>query len=403
MSNKNNSFFEKKKDWSITKDSILGSYLTPYFFKLFKYGRPICYIDCFAGKGKFDDGNDGSPYIAIDCIESDLLKSKVNSKLVKGYFIELNYSNELDENITTKSPSFPTKVIGGRFEDNIDKILKDHERDTLFLYIDPYGIKALDVDKFNSFKTSQSKSVELLINFNTWGFFREACRVLKVEFKLDRETAEYLVEYDPSNNVSREELNVIAGGDYWAQIILDYKNGILDNQKAEQALAKGISESFQRKYQYVLNVPVKSNPSNKTPKYRLFHLTNHEDGCLLMADIMFKRLNEANERQRGGQISLFDSTVEGDFENPTQIKQNLLSLINQNEIHLKVLQCRYFTKFGINTQASKISDILVELADANKVNIRRNPQVTAKGKASTFMTEKNDKKDKKEVFIKAIM
>ncbi len=28
-------------------------------------GRPIYYVDCFAGKGKFEDGNDGFPLIAL--------------------------------------------------------------------------------------------------------------------------------------------------------------------------------------------------------------------------------------------------------------------------------------------------------------------------------------------------
>lgn len=387
MSKKNDNFFEKKKDWSITKDSILGSYLVPYLAKLFKYGKPICYIDCFAGKGKFDDGNPGSPAIAIECINSGLVKTHSNKARVNGYFIELNYADELKNNVNLMHPNFKTEIIDGKFEDNIDKILNLHYHDTIFLYIDPYGIKALNVEKFNSFKINREKSVELLINFNTWGFFREACRVLKVDFKLDKETAEYLIEYDPSNNVSREELNIIAGGDYWIKIVQDYKNGIYDNQKAEQELSKGISNVFKKKYQYVLNVPVKTKATNKTPKYRLFHLTNHEDGCLIMAENMHKRINEAAERQRGGQLSIFDLNGEGEIEDLSKVKDNIKSILSNKEIHLHPMLCKYFTNYGIDTQASKIREILIDFEEQGLIEIIRTPALTSKGKKSSFMKE----------------
>ena len=35
--------------------------------------NPLVYVDCFAGKGKFDDGNPGSPLIALDFFNRDLL------------------------------------------------------------------------------------------------------------------------------------------------------------------------------------------------------------------------------------------------------------------------------------------------------------------------------------------
>lgn len=398
MSKKNDNFFEKKKDWSITKDSILGSYLVPYLAKLFRYGKPICYVDCFAGKGRFDDGEPGSPIIAINCINNGLNITQSNAPIINGYFIELNYANYLKDNIESTKPTFKTNVINGKFEENIDRILNKHYRDTIFLYIDPYGIKALDVEKFNGFKTDKDKSVELLININTWGFFREACRVLKVDFKLDNETSEYLIEYDPSNDVSREELNVIAGGDYWVSIIQNYKNGIYDNQRAEQELSKGFSDAFRKKYQYVLNVPVKSRPSNKTPKYRLFHLTNHEDGCLIMADNMFKRINEAAVRQRGGQLSLFDLDSEGQIEDLTKVESELKELISEESIHLSPLLCMYFTNYGITTKSSTICDILLDFEKQGLIEITRNPALTPTGKKSTFMKEEK----KREVIIRKI-
>lgn len=65
MAKNQRDFFKKKNEWSEIKDTLLRCYLPQYFQKLLVSGKPIFYIDCFAGKGKFDDGNDGSPLIAM--------------------------------------------------------------------------------------------------------------------------------------------------------------------------------------------------------------------------------------------------------------------------------------------------------------------------------------------------
>lgn len=50
-------FFKVKKEWSKIKDAILDWYLTPYIAKILTTGKPLYLMDCFAGKGKFEDGN----------------------------------------------------------------------------------------------------------------------------------------------------------------------------------------------------------------------------------------------------------------------------------------------------------------------------------------------------------
>ncbi|MFC2638325.1 MAG: hypothetical protein ACFN0X_05345 [Mitsuokella sp.] len=66
MAKKNDDFFVEKKPWSKVKDELLGCYLKPYVAKILHTRKPLAYVDCFAGKGKFDDGNPGSPLIALD-------------------------------------------------------------------------------------------------------------------------------------------------------------------------------------------------------------------------------------------------------------------------------------------------------------------------------------------------
>lgn len=72
-------FFVKKKEWSEIKDELLACYLTPYLSKILNTRKPVNYIDCFAGKGKFDDGKLGSPLIALKIIsDQNLLATPLN-------------------------------------------------------------------------------------------------------------------------------------------------------------------------------------------------------------------------------------------------------------------------------------------------------------------------------------
>lgn len=80
-------FFRAKKGWSLLKDQIFDYYLEPYTAKILNTGKPLTIVDCFAGKGKFDDGAIGSPLIIARHIEKTLAGKKQN-KQIFGIFIE---------------------------------------------------------------------------------------------------------------------------------------------------------------------------------------------------------------------------------------------------------------------------------------------------------------------------
>lgn len=73
MAKDNSTFFLKKNIWSEVKDELLGCYLRPYVQKILATRRPLFYVDCFAGKGRFDDGTKGSPLIALEIIDEESL------------------------------------------------------------------------------------------------------------------------------------------------------------------------------------------------------------------------------------------------------------------------------------------------------------------------------------------
>lgn len=87
MAKKNNDFFIEKKAWSVVKDELLGCYFKPYVSKILHTYKPLVYVDCFAGKGKFEDGNLGSPLIALDIISKCQASTKIESTSIEAVFI----------------------------------------------------------------------------------------------------------------------------------------------------------------------------------------------------------------------------------------------------------------------------------------------------------------------------
>ena len=307
MSKNNKDFFKKKKDWSVVKDTLLACYLPQYFQKVLKTERPIYYVDCFAGKGMFDDGEKGSPLIAMQIRNERLAASTALQAKKPGAiqfcFIELNHAADLQRNVDAFPCSFDRpEIISGKFEDNIRDKLRDKRGKNVFLYIDPYGIQALDSDLFLELQTYGFSSFEMLINFNSFGFFRDACRVMKVDYTKDKAFLglEDLVEYDPaefdvttSAGIEKSEklLTAIAGGDYWKDIVRGFHNGDYDGYSAEKRLSTAYREELKKRHAYVLDMPIRMKHDQR-PKYRMIHVSDHEDACFLMAENMQNRKSE---------------------------------------------------------------------------------------------------------------
>ena len=407
MSKDNRDFFKKKNEWSEIKDRLLGCYLTPYFQKVLLTGKPIFYVDCFAGKGLFDDGKDGSPLIALrkreECLKRTSRKDKAGA--VQTCFIDMNYGEDLSSNIAAISPSYDApEVISGRYEDNILKCLQNRRGCNVFLYVDPYGIKALDSSFFDAFRALGFNTFEMLINFNSFGFFRDACRVMSVDYRNDDalRNLDELVEYEPTvvdaTKQSEDLLNRIAGGDYWKAIVTDFQNGKIDGYQAEQRLSREYKNMLKQRYRYVLDMPIRLKPEQR-PKYRMIHVCDHEDGCFLMAQNMQKRKDELFINiQQQGQYSLFDigtigaSSAEGD----TYSREEIVQMIEKHltnvtaDVHITKFLASFVNEYGIVCEFKMVYEILEELKCSGKIDIIRTPKLTSSGKPTAFWEEKKE-------------
>lgn len=389
MAKKNDDFFKKKKVWSEVKDDVLGCYFKPYVQKILHTNRPLIYVDCFAGKGKFEDGKRGSPMIALDIIGECVESSTMPSVDIRSNFIDLNYAADLQENLK----NYPNvSVFSGRYEDLIWDILNGKRNCNVFLYIDPYGIKALDYHFFEEFSRRDFYSIELLINMNSFGFIREACSALGTRFE-DAEIFDDLVEYDSSHFVASEksikDLNNIAGGIYWQTIIEDFKAGRIDGYEAEKRFADEYCKRLGKNYTFVLNMPLRIQRGQR-PKYRLIHATNHRDGCLLMVDNIYNRWQALRVNiQQHGQMSLFNETMENEDIDMHDLDEKVRSFFSQikqwKSLHEALAY--FFVEYGAICSTGDVKKILKKCEQSGELLIVRNPATTENGKPSTFMNE----------------
>ncbi|MCL2620053.1 MAG: three-Cys-motif partner protein TcmP [Defluviitaleaceae bacterium] len=369
----------------------------------------MLYVDCFAGAGKFEDGELGSPSIAIECLEKSFALRKDEGSLApKVYmkFIELNHAQDLIGNLT-QQPKGRCEVISGKFEDKIipllQNIINEHPKGlNVFLYVDPWGVKVLNAELFDAVADVFDSS-ELLINLNSFGFFRDACRAMKVT-RFDNEATIFenilgdIEEYDSSAMDSVDELNAVAGGDYWQVIVNNYGNGSIDGYQAEKEFSEQYKLRLRQKYKYVLDMPIRLK-SGQHPKYRMVHACNHPDGCKLMAENIAKRTDRlVVDVQSGGQLSLFEQTADNEVADDVLLEKNVRELLSKTTdfVRLNEFLAIFYNEFGVLCDVPRLSSgksgsILKTLEKSGDIIVARSPELTGKNQPTKFWAESKDK------------
>lgn len=407
MAKNNKGFFKSKNSWSEIKDSLLGCYLPLYFQKVLMTRRSIYYIDCFAGQGKFDDGKLGSPLIALAAREACLNRTGNANGKIDLSLIELNHSTELLKNITDHKTQYNSPIIHhGKYEEIIEILLRDKKGVNIFLYIDPYGIRALDYSVFQRISNAGFHSLEMLINFNSFGFFRDSCRAMGVVCNNDEAFRDLddLVEYAPteinSSSQSVELLSQIAGGDYWKAIVESFRSKEIDGYTAEKHFSHEYKSRLKKLFSYVLDMPIRLKPGQR-PKYRMIHVCNHQDGCFHMAENMLKRKDELfTNIQQNRQPSLFDyddtitATVENCIISKAEVEKHLLSYIDKIgcTAGYKELVAGFFSEHGLICEINMLNCILKDFENSGIVEVTRIPPKSQTGKPSAFWCEKKDQR-----------
>lgn len=279
------SFFERKEKWSEYKDQILSYYMKPYLAKVSKIPKPIAIVDCFAGRGRFKDGKDGSPRIIASKIQEQLrFPGTPEIRL-----IAIEKSDNLIKPLTESISEYTfASVRHDSFENAaqlIDKLSKSH---TVFLYIDPYAIEGLDWETIENalrhIKQSQS-SIELLMNFNAHAFVRRASAALNKpipSFDFDSEDARQ-EHVDDWNRIAYEtptieKLDKAVGSDWWLRIFRDIDKPSLQREE----LVKGLCSRLESLSRHAHPYEIFEKPHHSTPKYVLVFASRYTGAVTLV-------------------------------------------------------------------------------------------------------------------------
>jgi three-Cys-motif partner protein len=316
-------FFQNKKPWSPYKDMILAYYLTPYLPKVCSLGKPVVVVDCFAGPGRFEDGTDGSPLIIAKAVRKIAEKGKAVSAL----FIEekRKYFQQLKESV--KDYQDVCRTVHGSFEDSAKEIADMGRNNTVFVYIDPYGIKSLCFDTLAGIYANIAKgsSVEVLLNFNASSLIRNGLAALKCRQQDDKEE-----ELD--RTMTPADIDTIAGGDYWRGIVTR-ENPFPD--KEGQCVSEYM-RLMKRYFDEVCSYGIKEKYEHAIPKYRLLFGSRHEDAFILMNDAICNARDRFLGKQRVDGY-LFDMRANDEIHDPHRLHKVIVDSLTTSLTRKKLI------------------------------------------------------------------
>ena len=188
---------------------------------------------------------------------------------------------------------------------------------------------------------------------------------------------------------------------YWKTIVEGYQQRSFNGYQAEQRLSTEYKKWLRQYFGYVLDMPIRLKAGNR-PKYRMIHISDHEDGCYLMAKNMQLRKDELFICiQQKGQSTIFDnnpaisSTIDNDLVTVEQIREKVEELISQqtDEISITKFLASFVNDYGLICDFKMIIDSLCKMQTESRIRIRRIPEFSEiLHKPTRFWEESSGKK-----------
>ncbi len=311
-------FFDEKKPWSVRKDEILAYYLAPYLPKVATLGKPIVIVDGFAGPGRFNTGEAGSPVIIAQtiqrfltaqprvdcselCVERDPLLHRLLEDSLRGFGF--------------------TRAVGTSFLEFLPEVEALASSASVFIYADPFAIDGLEWAAMDRvFRLIHGgASVELLLNFNAPAFVRRARAALALGDAAD----DPLDDDDPSQDVPGSALDRAVGGTWWRSIVKPAGSFALE----VDAVAEELSKRLRRRFGEAGMYPIRARLADGIPKYFLIYATRHPDGLVLINEAVCKDLHREHARRGPVQALLFEPNPQALPSSDALLRPALLTLL----------------------------------------------------------------------------
>ena len=270
------------------KHEVFSKYLKVWINILGTYHN-LHIFDCFAGRGRYIDGSEGSPL--------KILKILVNLKENQGkpenaycHFIEKNESNH--SNLSTEINNFKDqkenldwlkiKTYFDEFSNIFDEIIRDYDNNIspAFFFIDPFGFGGIPLQIIK--KILSFPKTEMFITFMT------------------RDVNRFLESLPHKSTISE----LFGCDDVMEKITHEPYIGLTREQAILKFYRNQLHEEIGIRYTFPFQVKADTNLQTV---YYLIHCTNHPKGSELMKAIMYKSGTEGKFGYFGpaeGQLSL---------------------------------------------------------------------------------------------------
>ncbi|KQQ65406.1 three-Cys-motif partner protein TcmP [Microbacterium sp. Leaf320] len=336
------------------KHQILDSYLKGWFPKLTSFREKVIYLDGFAGRGRYTDGTEGSPLIALRALVDHQHLGRMSHCKFIFWFIEANKDNEaalrgeltsfIAEHDDEAGPEIGIDLTQNTFEKTGRKLAESLEAKgakiaPTFAFIDPFGYTGLPMDLIKSlFGNSQS---EVLVNF----------MVGSVQRFIERDGQEAAIE----------SLFGLPASDVMAGKLTDAKR------------VEHLRDVYMRQlrdvggFEYVRSFAMTNFTGNVS--YYLVHGTHHREGVKLMKAAMWKADpgggTTFQDRLHGVEV-LFDAEPD-----TAPLRAELLSYFAERH-EVPIDEIEWHTVLNTPYRETHVRPILTALEKDGTINVRRN-------------------------------
>jgi len=298
--NQTEEFFSDLKDWSARKLSIIEKYIGGFSRILGSKHKEVYYVDGFAGRGVYDNGEKGSPVLAAEV--SQAFQQSNTSFTLRCINVEKDHDNFVNLSAETKRFVGLVKNLEGSFEKNVDDILSQISGHPAVFFIDDFGIKGTGWESVEKV-VARKDSTDIWIRF---------------DYKTVLRLAGF---YESKAKDAHGKLNTLQNlfGSTDNKHLQTRLEGGTAEERINNAVALYIEQlektfiKFGKRGGFSASYPIISVDGTK--KYHLVFACSHKKAATLASNIVnsieetFQHEKEEYKEFQSGQMSLFSSEV----------------------------------------------------------------------------------------------
>lgn len=275
----NEEFFRERRAQAVFKHGILSRYPTVFAAKTGRRGRQVMFVDGYAGRGRYEDGSDGSPALLVQSAE------RVQSfRDVGGIYVERDRRQYENLKEVVAGYGRPNHVaLYGDVRDRLPEILDRARNTALFVFLDPFGA-ALERAQLVGSLLGRARDLgptEVLLHFSV----STVARMGGILRRRHRDGIR-LSEKD-QKTIAHGDL--FLGGEWWHEHFESVDEN--DEERATVAALR-VADLYQAGIDQETGYKSASMPIRPTPgllpKYVLVLFTQHVDGLWFFADAVGK-------------------------------------------------------------------------------------------------------------------